>query len=159
MLIVVAEAIGLADGGVLLDLNAERFDGMAGGYGNSIAKIPEIFYHSLLMLNLVAGAVSFTGSMIAMGKLQGFVPGGSVRWPAQRFTNNGLLLLMLLGMIVYFQSGHWQFAIILGLCLAGLLFGVLFVMPIGGSDMPVVISLLNSITGLTSALTGIIFDN
>jgi len=159
MLIVVAEAIGLADGGVLLDLNAERFDGMAGGYGNSIAKIPEIFYHTLLMLNLVAGSVSFTGSMIAMGKLQGFVPGGSVRWPAQRFTNNGLLLLMLLGMIVYFQSGHWQFAIILGLCLAGLLFGVLFVMPIGGADMPVVISLLNSITGLTSALTGIIFDN
>lgn len=138
MLVVVAEVLGRA------------FSQVHGG---------AVFYYVLLMVNLIAGAISFSGSIMAMGKLQGFVAGGSVRWPLQRLTNNGLLVLMFAGMLLFFQAGDAQLAVILGLCAAALLFGVLFVLPIGGADMPVVISLLNSITGLTSALTGFMFDN
>lgn len=138
MLVVVAEVLGRA------------FNQAHGG---------AVFYYVLLMVNLIAGAISFSGSIMAMGKLQGFVAGGSVRWPLQRLTNNGLLVLMLAGMLLFFQAGDAQLAVILSLCAAALLFGVLFVLPIGGADMPVVISLLNSITGLTSALTGFMFDN
>jgi NAD(P) transhydrogenase subunit beta len=82
-----------------------------------------------------------------------------VRWPLQRLSNNGLLVLMFAGIVLFFQAGDAQLTIVLLLCVLALLFGVLFVLPIGGADMPVVISLLNSITGLTSALTGFMFDN
>lgn len=158
MLIVLAEVFGKGNGGQLFDPGS--FDVIRGGENTGRAeRMSAIFYHILLLLNLVAGAISFTGSVVAMGKLQGFVTGGSVRWPMQRFTNNGLLLMMLLGIVVFFQAGDGQMAVALLLCAAALLFGVLFVLPIGGADMPVVISLLNSITGLTSALTGFLYDN
>jgi len=158
MLVVLAEVFGDEKAGVLFD--PEVFVGMAGGYYTvPLARLSREIYYVLLMLNLVAGAVAFTGSIMAMGKLQGFVPGGSVRWPLQRLTNNGLLVLMLAGIVLFFQAGEAQLAIVMLLCVLALLFGVLFVLPIGGADMPVVISLLNSITGLTSALTGFMYDN
>jgi len=158
MLVVLAEVLGVEREGVLFD--SEAFVGMAGGYYTvPLERLSKEIYYVLLMLNLVAGAVAFTGSIMAMGKLQGFVPGGSVRWPLQRLTNNGLLVLMLAGIVLFFQAGEAQLAIVVLLCVLALLFGVLFVLPIGGADMPVVISLLNSITGLTSALTGFMYDN
>jgi len=158
MLVVLAEVLGVEREGVLFD--SEAFVGMAGGYYTvPLERLSREIYYVLLMLNLVAGTVAFTGSIMAMGKLQGFVPGGSVRWPLQRLTNNGLLVLMLAGIVLFFQAGEAQLAIVMLLCVLALLFGVLFVLPIGGADMPVVISLLNSITGLTSALTGFMYDN
>jgi NAD(P) transhydrogenase subunit beta len=162
MLVVVAEVLGRAfnevHGGAIF--NSDSFIALP-GVSNTVAfeYLSAVFYNVLLMVNLIAGAISFSGSIMAMGKLQGFVPGGSVRWPFQRLTNNGLLVLMLAGILLFFQAGDAQLAVILGLCAAALLFGVLFVLPIGGADMPVVISLLNSITGLTSALTGFMYDN
>jgi len=90
MLVVLAEVFGDEKAGVLFD--PEVFVGMAGGYYTvPLARLSREIYYVLLMLNLVAGAVAFTGSIMAMGKLQGFVPGGSVRWPLQRLTNNGFL--------------------------------------------------------------------
>lgn len=117
------------------------------------------FYFGALLVSLIVGGVSFSGSIIAMGKLQGFVSGKSVRWPMQKITNNGLLLVILALSVLFFaltEDNEMVIYIILGL---SLLFGVLFVMPIGGADMPVVISLLNSFTGLTAATTGLLFDN
>jgi NAD(P) transhydrogenase subunit beta len=158
MLVVVAEVFGQVDGGVLF--NPDGFDGMSGGSNTSLTeRMSSMFYYVILLVNLIAGAISFTGSIMAMGKLQGFVAGGSVRWPLQRLSNNGLLVLMFAGIVLFFQAGDAQLTIVLLLCVLALLFGVLFVLPIGGADMPVVISLLNSITGLTSALTGFMFDN
>lgn len=158
MLVVLAEVFSDEQGGVLFD--SEAIFGMAAeSYTVPLERLSREIYYMLLMLNLVAGAVAFTGSIMAMGKLQGFVPGGSVRWPLQRFSNNGLLVFMLAGIVLFFQVGESQLTVVLCLCALALLFGVLFVLPIGGADMPVVISLLNSITGLTSALTGFMFDN
>lgn len=117
------------------------------------------FYFTALLISLVVGGISFTGSIIAMGKLQGFVSGKSVRWPMQKLTNNGLLVLMAVLMVLYFVLSNGNEAIIYILLVLSLLFGVLFVMPIGGADMPVVISLLNSFTGITAATTGLLFDN
>ena len=117
------------------------------------------FYFAALLVSLVVGGVSFTGSIIAMGKLQGFVSGKSVRWPMQKFTNNGLLLLIAALSVLFFFIGEGNEMLIYIILLLSLLFGVLFVMPIGGADMPVVISLLNSFTGLTAATTGLLFDN
>ena len=117
------------------------------------------FYFAALLVSLVVGGVSFTGSIIAMGKLQGFVSGKSVRWPMQKFTNNGLLLLIAALSVLFFFIGEGNEMVIYIILALSLLFGVLFVMPIGGADMPVVISLLNSFTGLTAATTGLLFDN
>lgn len=117
------------------------------------------FYFAALLVSLVVGAVSFTGSIIAMGKLQGFVSGKSVRWPMQKLTNNGLLVVIAALSVLFFFIGEGNEMVIYIILALSLLFGVLFVMPIGGADMPVVISLLNSFTGLTAATTGLLFDN
>lgn len=117
------------------------------------------FYFAALLVSLIVGGVSFTGSIIAMGKLQGFVSGKSVRWPMQKLTNNGLLLVIAALSVLFFFLGEGNEMVIYLILALSLLFGVLFVMPIGGADMPVVISLLNSFTGLTAATTGLLFDN
>jgi NAD(P) transhydrogenase subunit beta len=117
------------------------------------------FYFGALLVSLVIGAVSFSGSIIAMGKLQGFVTGASVKWPFQKLTNNGLLVVTLLLCVYLFTLHAHQELLIYLICLLGLVFGILFVMPIGGADMPVVISLLNAFTGVTAATTGMLFDN
>lgn len=117
------------------------------------------FYFGALLVSLVIGGISFSGSIIAMGKLQGFVTGASVKWPMQKLTNNGLLVVILAMCVGLFQLDNGQEWFIYGILALSLLFGVLFVMPIGGADMPVVISLLNAFTGVTAAATGVLFDN
>ena len=111
-----------------------------------------------IVLGTIIGAVSFTGSIIAFGKLQEILPGKPIQFPLQRLIN-GLLLLAIvaLGAAIVVGSagtaGLWQlFAI-------ALVLGVMFVLPIGGGDMPVVISILNSLTGLAAALTGLVLHN
>lgn len=113
----------------------------------------------IILLGLIIGTVSFTGSMIAWGKLNGsikdkYLPGGQY---LNFILIGGVLVLSILMLIqpastninVYFYS-------ILAL---SALYGVLFVMPIGGADMPVVISLLNSFTGVAAAFGGFLYDN
>ncbi len=111
-----------------------------------------------IVLGTVIGAVSFTGSLIAFGKLQEILPGKPLQFPLQRVTN-AVLLLALAGlgfMVVVGTSEPVALWLVLG---AALLLGGLFVLPIGGGDMPVVISILNSLTGLAAALTGFVLHN
>jgi NAD(P) transhydrogenase subunit beta len=111
-----------------------------------------------IVLGTFIGAVSFTGSLIAYGKLQEILSSKPLQFPLQRVVN-GLILLavVVLGvMIVTNRSGVpalWM------LFAAALLLGAMFVLPIGGGDMPVVISILNSLTGLAAALTGFVLHN
>jgi len=111
-----------------------------------------------MLLGVIFGAVSFTGSLVAFGKLQGLITEKPVRLHNQGTINAGLAVAIL------FAAGcaaHWQdhpFWIITLATLA-LLLGVLQVLPIGGADMPVVISVLNSCTGLAAALTGFTMQN
>ena len=111
-----------------------------------------------IALGTIIGAISFTGSLIAFGKLQEILPGKPVQFPLQRLLN-GLLLLAIIALGVSIILGTSGTAGLWALFGLALLLGVMFVLPIGGGDMPVVISILNSLTGLAAALTGLVLHN
>jgi NAD(P) transhydrogenase subunit beta len=104
------------------------------------------------------GAVSFAGSMIAFAKLQELIGGRPITYPGQNVGN--IVLLVALVVLAALLSGgvqdQWLLWLVVG---GGALFGVLFVLPIGGADMPVVISLLNAFTGLAVAIGGFELQN
>lgn len=109
-------------------------------------------------LSVIIGSVTFTGSMVAFGKLKGLVNGGSVTFKGQHFLNAALLVAIILLSVMMVASPNteiWMFSL---LALA-LVLGVLVVIPIGGADMPVVISLLNSYSGIAACATGFILNN
>ena len=110
-----------------------------------------------ILFSALVGSVSFWGSLVAFGKLQGIVPGRPIVFPAQNAIN-AVLGITLVGAIVLTavtENGVWLAVVMVG----ALLLGVLFVLPIGGADMPVVISLLNAFTGLAAASAGFVLDN
>ncbi len=111
-----------------------------------------------ILLGLVIGSVSFFGSMIAFGKLNGNINDKTL--PGQQIINIGLMLIIVALIALMMMGGvadpHMLFYALL---LVSALYGVLFVMPIGGADMPVVISLLNSFTGVAAACGGFLYDN
>ncbi|MGP4112808.1 NAD(P)(+) transhydrogenase (Re/Si-specific) subunit beta [Streptomyces sp. 4N509B] len=108
-------------------------------------------------LDIVIGAVTFSGSLVAAGKLQGVVPGRPIVFRGARAVNVALA-------VAFVGSGAWlvadpgSTAALLVLLAAGLAFGVTMVLPIGGADMPVVISLLNAFTGTAVAMAGFVLD-
>ncbi len=114
-----------------------------------------------ILLGLVIGTVSFSGSMIAFGKLDGRI--GDLRVKAMKYVNLAILVFIVV-FVVFIMSGDVQASsemlpymyILFGICI---LYGVLFVLPIGGADMPVVISLLNSFTGVAAAMGGFLYHN
>lgn len=111
-----------------------------------------------IITGLIIGSVSFSGSMIAWGKLSGKIKDRS--FPLQQYLSIGLLLVIIFFAynVVAMRSEEFQTEFYLLLALA-LIYGVFFVMPIGGADMPVVISLLNSFTGVAAACGGFLYDN
>jgi H+-translocating NAD(P) transhydrogenase subunit beta len=111
-----------------------------------------------MLLGIVFGSVSFTGSLIAFGKLQGIVSEKPLRWPLQQFINIVLVVGILAAAYGSIASNSGETWIIV-LTVLALVLGVLQVLPIGGADMPVVISVLNSCTGLAAAVTGFAMKN
>jgi NAD(P) transhydrogenase subunit beta len=111
-----------------------------------------------IMLSAIIGSISFAGSMIAFAKLQELIRGRPIVYPLQQ-PLNALLFLGLLVAGIAIAAGAEQQWLIWALVGGSLLFGVLFVLPIGGADMPVVISLLNAFTGLAAAATGFELEN
>ncbi|MYI66209.1 MAG: NAD(P)(+) transhydrogenase (Re/Si-specific) subunit beta, partial [Gemmatimonadetes bacterium] len=126
-----------------------------------------------IVLSTLIGAVTFSGSLIAFGKLQGIVTGKPVTFPLQKSFN---ALLFLLTLVVGASLAHAGVAdavaplagmsgpeiggpFFLALVVAALILGVLLVIPIGGADMPVVVSLLNSYSGIAAATTGFVLNN
>ncbi len=116
-----------------------------------------------IVLGIFIGTVSFTGSMIAFGKLNGNI--GDFRNKIFRYINL-ILLLVIITLIVYIVAfptvkadGHLDMTWVYVLLAISVIYGFLFVMPIGGADMPVVISLLNSFTGLAAAFGGFLYHN
>ncbi len=112
----------------------------------------------IILLGLIIGSVSFAGSMIAWGKLNGSVKDFSFKG---QHIFNILLLLVILGLTIYLIGGTPSNAVIIFYIIfaLSLVYGVFFVFPIGGADMPVVISLLNSFTGVAAACGGFLYDN
>jgi len=121
------------------------------------------FRMSAIFVEIVLGYLTFTGSLMAAGKLQGikWIPQRPVIYPLQNVSNIGLLLVALaLGIaLVLNPTAAWAapvFMLIIGLAL---LFGVLLIIPIGGADMPTVISILNSYAGLSAVAMGFVLNN
>ena len=110
----------------------------------------------IIVLGLIIGSVSFAGSMIAWGKLNGKIK--DLSFPGQNILNL-FFLAVALGGAAYLVISPAHPLIIYAIFILALLYGVLFVMPIGGADMPVVISLLNSFTGVAAAFGGFLYDN
>ncbi|HQW83410.1 MAG TPA: NAD(P)(+) transhydrogenase (Re/Si-specific) subunit beta, partial [Ferruginibacter sp.] len=110
----------------------------------------------IIVLGLIIGSVSFAGSMIAWGKLNGSVKDFS--FPGQNILNL-LILAVTLAAGAYLVYNPTQIYLLYVILILALLYGVFFVMPIGGADMPVVISLLNSFTGVAAACGGFLYDN
>jgi NAD(P) transhydrogenase subunit beta len=110
------------------------------------------------VLDVVIGSVTFTGSLIAAGKLQGLITGKPVKLPFGQGINLVLAVVALATALYLIIVG--QVLLVLALLLAAaLVFGVTMVLPIGGADMPVVISLLNAFTGTAVAMAGFVIDN
>jgi NAD(P) transhydrogenase subunit beta len=150
------------------------YNGMGGGAAAAIAAVElyraayaneagETIHHSTVVMSLavvggIIGAISFSGSLIAWAKLQGVI-NKTLRFGGQKFVN-GLLFLgsLAVGVIVVLHHGSnpLHVSMIFGLAL---LFGIAMTLPIGGADMPVVISLYNALTGLAVAFEGFVLDN
>src|SRR3972149_6335868 len=111
-----------------------------------------------IILSLLIGGVTFTGSLIAFGKLQGLVTGKVVKYPGQHPINL-LLILVVIAAGVFIIINPASLELVLIITGVSLVLGVLLVLPIGGADMPVGISLLNSYSGIAGATTGFILGN
>jgi NAD(P) transhydrogenase subunit beta len=144
------------------------FNGVGGGAAAVISVVELLHWHSLgmspatyqiaeVLLGVLIGTVSFSGSAIAFAKLQELMPGRPVTYPAQQVINAlvGLAIAVLVILALVTGSIGYVYPI---LALA-LVLGVIFVLPIGGADVPVLISLLNAFTGLAVAASGFTLDN
>jgi NAD(P) transhydrogenase subunit beta len=119
-----------------------------------------VFILVVISLAILVGAVTFTGSLVAYGKLAGKISSKPVLYTGQQIVNVFILLLIMTGIVLFsfniVFSTELLIYIIVGL---SLLYGILFVIPIGGGDMPVVISLLNSFSGVAACITGFVVSN
>ena len=111
------------------------------------------------LFGAIVGSVSFWGSNIAFGKLQELIPGRPISLGRAQQVVNGVLLLAALALAVAIAAGAHDELLMIGVLVAAALLGNFVVLPIGGADMPVVISLLNAFTGLSAAATGIALNN
>jgi NAD(P) transhydrogenase subunit beta len=120
-----------------------------------------------VVLGVVIGSVTFSGSLIASGKLQGVISGKPILFPGSRLLTVVLGLIALFGTLglVFSATGMVKLdpmvadLVLLAIIGSALVFGVTMVLPIGGADMPVVISLLNAFTGTAAAMAGFVIDN
>src|SRR3954466_6926258 len=130
------------------------------GTGEYYLRAPNVppFMMSVLSMEVILGALTFTGSLMAAGKLQEILPQRPITYKGQNFVNLGLLTVAI-GMAVYLVIHPGQTILFVLIVLIPLVFGVLMIIPIGGADMPTVISLLNSYAGLSAAAMGFVLDS
>src|SRR5438477_4413230 len=116
------------------------------------------FMMGVLSLEVILGSLTFTGSLMAAGKLQEVLPQRPITYRGQNIINLGLLgvAIVVAGMLVAHPEKTQLFPLIVGI---PILFGVMMIIPIGGADMPTVISLLNSYAGLSAAAMGFVLDS
>jgi NAD(P) transhydrogenase subunit beta len=110
------------------------------------------------VLDILIGSITFTGSLIASGKLMGMISGKPIMLPAGRLITIGIVLVAAAGSL-YLWTGAISVPVMFLILAAALVFGATMVLPIGGADMPVVISLLNSFTGTAVAMAGFVIGN
>ena len=125
-----------------------------------LSAAPSLQVNVATVLDIVIGSITFTGSLIASGKLMGLriTPSRPVMIPGGRLMTAALVLIVVAGAI-YLWIPNLSVPVMLIILAAALVFGVTMTLPIGGADMPVVISLLNSFTGTAVAMAGFVLDN
>ena len=140
------------------------FNGFGGGASALIAaseflKTGEIttFTIATIIVSIFIGTLTFTGSFIAFGKLQGFISGQPIVFPAQQLINVILALILIVIGFLIVQNPNMNY--FYGVIAISALLGITLTIPIGGADMPVVISLLNSYSGIAAAATGFVLMN
>jgi NAD(P) transhydrogenase subunit beta len=143
---------GFGGGASALVASAEYFR-----YMNAGGEIP-INFGVAIQLSILIGTLTFTGSLVAVGKLQEVITGKAVTYPLQK-TLNALLLIGTVGLAVWLMIEPNNPMALYGVLIGAGLLGVTSVIPIGGADMPVVISLLNSYSGIAAAMTGFVINN
>jgi len=116
------------------------------------------FHMAATGCEVLLGALTFTGSLMAFGKLQGFLPGKPSTFPFQNYITLGAMFVAVAAVVFLVVSPETP-AVFYGMSGLAFLLGVLLVLPIGGADMPVVICLLNSYAGLAAAASGFVFNN
>jgi len=126
-------------------------------HGGHAAGLP-MFTTVAVILTALIGSVTFSGSVVAFGKLAGIVPAPPVLYKGQQLVN-GFLVFALVLCAVLFSAGVSAYAFFVAVVAGALLLGVLSVIPIGGADMPVVICLLNSYSGLAACAAGFVIRN
>lgn len=139
------------------------FGGLASalvGLSEYVKYYPSINLYNILtiILTVIIGAITFSGSLVAYGKLQGIVSGQPITYPFQKTLNLLQFFIAILAsvfLLIYPDRFIW-FIVIAAICLV---LGILLVMPIGGADMPVVISLLNSYSGMAACAAGFVLSN
>jgi NAD(P) transhydrogenase subunit beta len=112
-----------------------------------------------IVLDIIIGSITFTGSIIASGKLQGLIAGKPIMVPGGQLVTLGLAAITVVSALILFATGTPNLVLMLIILAAALTFGVTMTLPIGGADMPVVISLLNSFTGTAVAMAGFVINN
>jgi H+-translocating NAD(P) transhydrogenase subunit beta len=125
--------------------------GRGGAHADLAQAVPSVFA-------IVIGGVSFAGSAVAFSKLQELMTGRPITYPYQQLVN-GLIAALIVALAVLVLGFTSSAGVLVLLLLLALCFGVAFVLPIGGADMPVVISLLNAFTGLAVAASGFVLGN
>ncbi|WP_354636415.1 NAD(P)(+) transhydrogenase (Re/Si-specific) subunit beta [Planktothricoides raciborskii] len=176
-MILIAIAIGSAIGAIIAQKVAmtemPQMVGLLNGFGGAASSLVAVgefwkYYSSFdnppldttitALLGVLIGGVTFTGSLIAFAKLQGIMSGSPILFPAQQVVNGLLLGGFVVGSI-YICIHPLNTPVFLTLTVISLVLGVMFVIPIGGGDMPVVISLLNSFSGLAGSAAGFVVMN
>jgi H+-translocating NAD(P) transhydrogenase subunit beta len=130
------------------------------GIGEFLVNINDLgpIKRGALGFEIILGALTTTGSLIAAGKLQGVLPGKPIQFKGQNFVNLAIAIAMV-GCFFYFWFNPEASAVFYSMLGIAFLFGVMLVIPIGSADMPVVMSLLNSYAGLAAAATGFVLGN
>jgi NAD(P) transhydrogenase subunit beta len=131
-------------------------DDYLGLQGGSPVRIDE---HLFIVLDIIIGSITFTGSIVASGKLQGLIPGKPIQVPGGQLVTLALAAVTVIGAILLFIGPGPNLLLMVVILAAALIFGVTMTLPIGGADMPVVISLLNSFTGTAVAMAGFVINN
>ncbi len=117
------------------------------------------FTVSTIGISVIIGGITFTGSIVAFAKLQGIMRGAPILFKGQQVINSILLIATFVLVVVAVMTLENAAPYVLGIIGVALVLGYMFVIPIGGADMPVVISLLNSFSGIAAAATGFVLSN
>jgi len=182
-------ASGLSYGWIILGMGIGTVIGLVGAYKVEMTEMPEMValfngfggisslllawaeYHQypqmsafiavVAFLSAFIGGVTFTGSMVAFGKLSGKISQKAVMFKGQHLINGAILVTAVLAAVLFSMSPAtgWGYTLFLLIILVALGFGVTSTLPIGGADMPVVISLLNSYSGLAACAAGFVISN